>query len=191
MLLTQMFVAIVSLCHEYLYLADQYKHIGYLFTNSEFKALYFMALSKSSVIVGWKTSSIRRQHELTKVMIYLLSAHIWFVTGLLCFKILWHQKGDFVDDVRYPHVVYVEKPKARDVDFSDEMIYQAKTTSEMEEVTLKSLNRIPWERVDVSFKRSRQWIFAHSTIQVQLSLPSLALSFTDLSARRFPDLLSS
>uniref|UniRef100_A0A453KC22 Uncharacterized protein n=5 Tax=Aegilops tauschii TaxID=37682 RepID=A0A453KC22_AEGTS len=69
------------------------------------------------------------------------------------------------------------------------MIYQEKTTSEMEEVTLKSLNRIPWERVDVSFKRSRQWIFAHSTIQVQLSLPSLALSFTDLSARRFPDLL--
>uniref|UniRef100_A0A8R7RBT7 Uncharacterized protein n=1 Tax=Triticum urartu TaxID=4572 RepID=A0A8R7RBT7_TRIUA len=165
MLLTQMFVAIVSLCHEYFYSADQYKHIGYLFTNSEFKALYFMALSKSSVIVGWKTSSIRRQHELTKVMIYLLSAHIWFVTGLLCFKILWHQKGDFVDDVRYPHVVYVEKPKARDVDFSDEMIYQAKTTSEMEEVTLKSLNRIPWQRVDVSFKRSRQWIFAHSTIQ--------------------------
>ncbi|KAF7071666.1 hypothetical protein CFC21_076933 [Triticum aestivum] len=117
-------------------------------------------------VVGWKTSSIRRQHELPK-------------------------KEDFVDDVRYPHVVYVEKPKAQDVDFSDEMIYQEKTTSEMEEVTLKSLNRIPWERVDVSFKRSRQWIFAHSTIQVQLSLPSLALSFTDLSARRFPDLLSS
>ncbi|KAI4967747.1 hypothetical protein ZWY2020_015136 [Hordeum vulgare] len=84
-------------------------------------------------VVGWKTSSIRRQHELPK-------------------------KEDFVDDVRYPHVVYVEKPKARDVDFSDEMIYQAKTTSEMEEVMLKSLNRIPWERVDVSFKRSRQRI---------------------------------
>ncbi|KAM3294352.1 hypothetical protein ACQJBY_037316 [Aegilops geniculata] len=93
-------------------------------------------------VVGWKTSSIRRQHELPK-------------------------KEDFVDDARYPHVVYVEKPKARDVDFSDEMIYQAKTTSEMEEVMLKSLNRIPWERVDVSFKRSRQRIFAHSTIQVK------------------------
>ncbi|KAF7052470.1 hypothetical protein CFC21_060562 [Triticum aestivum] len=93
-------------------------------------------------VVGWKTSSIRRQHELPK-------------------------KEDFVDDVRYPHVVYVEKPKVRDVDFSDEMIYQAKTTSEMEEVMLKSLNRIPWERVDVSFKRSRQRIFAHSTIQVK------------------------
>ena len=126
MLLTQMFVAIVSLCHEYLYLADQYKHIGYLFTNSEFKALYFMALSKSSVIVGWKTSSIRRLHELPKVMIYLLSAHIWSVTGFLCFKILWHQKEDLVDDVRYPHVVYVEKPKLGMLIFWMKMIYQEK-----------------------------------------------------------------
>ncbi|XP_037429981.1 uncharacterized protein LOC119295640 isoform X3 [Triticum dicoccoides] len=117
-------------------------------------------------VVGWKTSSTRHQHELPK-------------------------KEDFVDDVRYPHVVYVEKPKAQDVNFLDEMIYQAKTTSELEEVTLKSRNIIPWERVDVSFKRSRQWIFSHSTIQVQLSLPSLALSFTDLSARWFPVLLSS
>ncbi|XP_044346325.1 uncharacterized protein [Triticum aestivum] len=56
-------------------------------------------------VVGWKTSSIRRQHELPKMIT-------------------------------------------------------------LSEVTLKSLNRIPWERVDVSFKRSRQWIFAHSTIQV-------------------------
>ncbi|CAM0875026.1 unnamed protein product [Alopecurus aequalis] len=93
-------------------------------------------------IVGWRTSSIRRQHELPK-------------------------KEDFVDDGKYPHVVYVEKPKDQDVDFSDAMIYQVKTTSEMEEVMLKSLNRIPWERVDVSFKKSRQRILAHSTIQVK------------------------
>ncbi|KAM0911104.1 hypothetical protein ACQ4PT_013702 [Festuca glaucescens] len=93
-------------------------------------------------VVGWRTSSIRRQHELPK-------------------------KQDFVDDGKYPHVVYVEKPKAQDVDFSDAMIYQAKTTTEMEEVMLKSLNRIPWERVDVSFKKSRQRILAHSTIQVK------------------------
>ncbi|XP_051178574.1 putative lipase ROG1 isoform X1 [Lolium perenne] len=93
-------------------------------------------------IVGLRTSSIRRQHELPK-------------------------KQDFVHDGKYPHVVHVEKPKSQDVDFSDAMIYQAKTTSEMEEVMLKSLNRIPWERVDVSFKKSRQRFFAHSTIQVK------------------------
>ncbi|KAF0910393.1 hypothetical protein E2562_001559 [Oryza meyeriana var. granulata] len=93
-------------------------------------------------IVGWRTSSIRHQHELPKPQ-------------------------NFINDVRYPHIVYVENPKVQDIDFSDSMIYQAKTTSEMEEVMLKGLNRIPWERVDVSFKKSRQRIFAHSTIQVK------------------------
>ncbi|KAL6636998.1 hypothetical protein ACP70R_024570 [Stipagrostis hirtigluma subsp. patula] len=100
------------------------------------------ALTKHSVVVGWRTSSIRHHHELPK-----------------------HQ--NFINDEQYPHIVYVEKPKAQDVDFSDAMIYQAKTTSEMEEVMLKGLNRVPWERVDVSFKKSRQRFFAHSTIQVK------------------------
>lgn len=93
-------------------------------------------------IVGWRTSSIRRQHELPKPQ-------------------------SFISDSRYPHIVYVEGPKVSDVDFSDAMIYQAKTTIEMEEVMLKGLNRLSWERVDVSFKKSRQRIFAHSTIQVK------------------------
>nr|CAB3493402.1 unnamed protein product [Digitaria exilis] len=75
-------------------------------------------------------------------------------------------RQSFINDSRYPHIVYVEEPKVQDVDFSDAMIYQAKTTSEMEEVMLKGLNRLPWERVDVSFKKSRQRFFAHSTIQV-------------------------
>jgi len=93
-------------------------------------------------IVGWRTSSIRRQHELP-------------------------ERKSFINDGRYPHIVYVEEPKVQDVDFPDAMIYQAKTTSEMEEVMLKGLNRLPWERVDVSFKKSRQRFFAHSTIQVK------------------------
>uniref|UniRef100_A0A0E0D604 DUF676 domain-containing protein n=1 Tax=Oryza meridionalis TaxID=40149 RepID=A0A0E0D604_9ORYZ len=99
-------------------------------------------LTTSSVIVGWRTSSMRHQHELPKPQ-------------------------NFINHVKYPHVVYVEKPKVQDTDFSDSMIYQAKNTSEMEELMLKGLNRIPWERVDVSFKKSRQRIFAHSTIQVK------------------------
>jgi len=77
-----------------------------------------------------------------------------------------HQHKSFINDGRYPHIVYVEEPKVQDVDFSDALIYQAKTTSEME-VMLKGLNRLPWERVDVSFKKSRQRFFAHSTIQVK------------------------
>ncbi|KAM0915574.1 hypothetical protein ACQ4PT_010745 [Festuca glaucescens] len=117
-------------------------------------------------IVGWRTSSIRRQHELPKVSNVLIISPSLVCNSLLM-KFPLHQKQDFVHDGKYPHVVYVEKPKAQDVDFSDAVIYQAKTTSEMEEVMLKSLNRIPWERVDVSFKKSRQRFFAHSTIQVK------------------------
>lgn len=44
----------------------------------------------------------------------------------------FHQRQSFINDSRYPHIVYVEEPKVQDVDFSDAMIYQAKTTSEME-----------------------------------------------------------
>lgn len=34
------------------------------------------------------------------------------------------------------------------------------------EVMIKGLKRIPWERIDVSFRKTMQKIFAHSTIQV-------------------------
>jgi hypothetical protein len=63
---------------------------------------------------------------------YLLLAHMWFGTSFLYLKLPLLQKQDFVYDGKYPHVVYVEKPKTQDFDFSDAMIYQAKTTSEME-----------------------------------------------------------
>lgn len=43
-----------------------------------------------------------------------------------------HQPQSFINNDRYPHIVYVEVPKVVDVDFSDAMIYQAKTTTEME-----------------------------------------------------------
>ncbi|TVU45286.1 hypothetical protein EJB05_04768, partial [Eragrostis curvula] len=90
-----------------------------------------------------------------------------FMSALRSFKRRVVYSNCFTNDGRYPHIVYVEEPKAQDVEFSDSMIYQAKTTSEMEEVMLKGLNRLAWERVDVSFKKSKQRIFAHSTIQVK------------------------
>ncbi|XP_010936210.2 uncharacterized protein [Elaeis guineensis] len=95
-------------------------------------------------IVGWKTSSIRHQDELPK-------------------------RESFTKSGKYPHVVYVEKPQTAIVqqeDFSEMMISQPKSTSEMEEAMIKGLTRIPWERVDISFQKSIQKIFAHCTIQV-------------------------
>ena len=58
--------------------------------------------------------------------------HWSFVTVFLSLNCSVRQKQEFVADGKYPHVVYVEKPKDQDVDFSDAMIYQAQSTSEME-----------------------------------------------------------
>jgi hypothetical protein len=55
-----------------------------------------------------------------------------FLKRFLCLKIVVHQCQCFINDGRYPHIVYVEEPKDQDVEFSDAMIYEAKTTSEME-----------------------------------------------------------
>ncbi|KAL2928934.1 hypothetical protein RDABS01_034345 [Bienertia sinuspersici] len=51
-------------------------------------------------------------------------------------------------DEKYPHIVFVEHGT---LDDNQEMI--------------RGLNRVPWERVDVSFHQSRQRYVAHNTIQ--------------------------
>ncbi|KAJ1697223.1 hypothetical protein LUZ63_005735 [Rhynchospora breviuscula] len=121
---------------------------------TDFGGLHFMSALRSfkrhvaysnycfDFIVGRKTSSIRRIHEVPK-------------------------SQNFVQNSKYPHIVYVEKLNITEDDFSEEMIYQAKTTDEMEEAMIKSLKRIPWERIDVSFRKTMQKLFAHSTIQVK------------------------
>ena len=50
-----------------------------------------------------------------------------------------HQPQSFINNDRYPHIVYVDGPKVEDVEFSDAMIYQAKTTTEMEGMVQSSL----------------------------------------------------
>lgn len=92
-------------------------------------------------MVGWRTSSIRRQHELPK-------------SNLL------------VIDERYPHIVYVEGETADDI--------HNKTSSniggqiiDLEEEMIRGLTQVSWERVDVSFRKSKQRYIAHSTIQVK------------------------
>ncbi|GLU10363.1 hypothetical protein SLE2022_271750 [Rubroshorea leprosula] len=89
-------------------------------------------------MVGWRTSSIRRQHELPK-------------SNLL------------VIDEKYPHIVYVEQ-ETRDNDKASST--DRKQTGNMEEEMIQGLTQVPWERVDVSFQKSRQRYVAHTTIQV-------------------------
>ncbi|XVE71779.1 hypothetical protein DITRI_Ditri10aG0179000 [Diplodiscus trichospermus] len=92
-------------------------------------------------MVGWRTSSIRRQDELPK-------------SNLL------------VVDEKYPHVVYVERENKNKIQNSASSIAGAQT-SDVEEVMIRGLTQVPWERVDVSFQKSKQRYVAHNTIQVK------------------------
>ena len=58
-----------------------------------------------------------------------------------------------------------------------EVLLSEPNSSSFSEVMLKGLNRLPWERVDVSFKKSRQRFFAHSTIQVCVIFLILHVTF--------------
>lgn len=64
---------------------------------------------------------------------YQLHSSAVHVSHLKFFSLM--QRQNFIKDGKYPHIAYVEKPKPAtnqpDV-FSDTMIYQARTTAEME-----------------------------------------------------------
>ncbi|KAL0400998.1 UNVERIFIED_CONTAM: ATP-dependent 6-phosphofructokinase, chloroplastic [Sesamum latifolium] len=89
-------------------------------------------------IVGWRTSSIRRNSELPK----------------------WE---DSVDE-KYPHVVYEERCKAYDNEQTEPPV-EDDGLDELEEDLVTGLSRVSWEKVDVSFHRSRVKFAAHSIIQ--------------------------
>lgn len=91
-------------------------------------------------VVGWRTSSIRRQNELPKH----LSANN-----------------------RYPHIVNEETAKLDGSNVEPQVSGAITDDIELEEAMIEGLNKVSWERVDVSFSGSKQRFFAHSTIQVK------------------------
>ncbi|KAL4564263.1 hypothetical protein LXL04_028321 [Taraxacum kok-saghyz] len=93
-------------------------------------------------VVGWNTSSIRRQHELPK-------------PNLL------------VKDKKYPHIVYVERQSDDNIKKGTSSLGAPKN---LEEEMLRGLTQVAWERVDVSFHKSTQRYIAHSTIQASEEL---------------------
>ncbi|KAK4753906.1 hypothetical protein SAY87_002010 [Trapa incisa] len=92
-------------------------------------------------VVGWGTSSIRRQNELPK-------SHLLGV------------------DKKYPHIVHVEKNTSEGTQHGlpSALIEQ---NNDLEEEMIRGLTQVPWERVDVSFHKSRQRYSAHNTILVK------------------------
>ncbi|PWA82902.1 alpha/Beta hydrolase fold protein [Artemisia annua] len=89
-------------------------------------------------IVGWRTSSIRRNVELPK----------------------WE---DSINE-KYPHIVYEERCKAYD---GEQNLTESDTINDVEEELVTGLSRASWEKVDVSFHNSKHRFAAHSVIQVK------------------------
>ncbi|KAH0979247.1 hypothetical protein GBA52_006424 [Prunus armeniaca] len=95
-------------------------------------------------IVGWRTSSIRRNSELPK----------------------WE---DTVDE-KYPHIVYEEHCKAYDAEQCEPTSVENDGADKLEVELLTGLSRVCWEKVDVSFHCSRHRFAAHSVIQSNCTL---------------------
>lgn len=92
-------------------------------------------------VVGWRTSSIRRQDELPKSNLQ-------------------------IKDQKYPHIVNVEQETALDFNHKVSSL-ERKKMADLEEEMIEGLTKVPWERIDVSFHESRQRYVAHNTIQVK------------------------
>nr|XP_025632950.1 putative lipase YOR059C isoform X1 [Arachis hypogaea]XP_025632951.1 putative lipase YOR059C isoform X1 [Arachis hypogaea] len=118
-------------------------------------------------IVGWRTSSIRRDSELPKVLpgmpFVLLSGSTDPL--LLCSDSNIYLQWEESLNEKYPHVVYEEHCKALDANQYESA--EDNGSDKIEEELVTGLSRVSWEKVDVSFHSSRQRFAAHSVIQVK------------------------
>ncbi|GAB4853597.1 hypothetical protein Ancab_017788 [Ancistrocladus abbreviatus] len=67
---------------------------------------------------------------------------------------------------KYPHVVYIEDETFED---TPPQVFSHVEHQEIdyEEVMVRGLTQVAWERVHVSFHKSKQRFVAHNTIQVK------------------------
>ncbi|XP_015885416.1 uncharacterized protein LOC107420867 [Ziziphus jujuba] len=95
-------------------------------------------------LVGWSTSSLRRQMELPKLK--RLSPYD-----------------------KYPHIVNVEtaQPASPQEEIPSTTEVNRCKNIDMEEEMIRGLTKVSWERIDVNFSGSRQRYLAHNTIQVK------------------------
>ncbi|KAL1814011.1 hypothetical protein ACET3Z_024076 [Daucus carota] len=121
-----------------LQMADDCEDLKFISALQSFKRRVAYANAHFDKIVGWSTSSLRHRSKLPK-----------------------HLK--FPRNDRYPHIINEETARADNSSKAQAKDYK---TDDMEEVMIKGLNKVSWERVDVSFKGSRQRLLAHNTIQV-------------------------
>lgn len=117
--------------------------LKFLSALQSFKRHVVYANAHFDHIVGWSTSSIRRRNELP-------------------------QRKHLVRSGKYPHILKGDATNTIKQEGSlKSQVNGFKTArASMEEAMIRGLTKISWERIDVSFKGSKQRYFAHNTIQV-------------------------
>ncbi|KAM7252664.1 hypothetical protein ACFE04_008173 [Oxalis oulophora] len=119
--------------------SDSYD-LKFISALNAFKRRVAYANANFDSMVGWRTSSIRRQNELP-----------------ICNLRVTNEK--------YPHVVCVESETVKVIHNKGP---HDKQTIDLEEEMIRGLTEVPWERVHVSFQKSTQRYGAHNTIQASL-----------------------
>lgn len=89
-------------------------------------------------MVGWRTSSIRRQHELPKVKLAFFTLHFIshmpvIVPNSFHFRL---QSNLLVTDDKYPHIVHVKRETFEDIHNN------ASSTAESQKIDLEGLSYI-------------------------------------------------
>ncbi|CAJ1967810.1 unnamed protein product [Sphenostylis stenocarpa] len=119
---------------------EDYGDLYFMSALRSFKRRFAYSNVDYDHIVGWRTSSIRRQSELAN----------------------WK---DTINE-RYPHVVYEEHCKACS-DSEQYDILENDNSDKIEEELVTGLSRVSWEKIDVSFRNSKNRFAAHTIIQVK------------------------
>ncbi|RDX91177.1 Rog1, partial [Mucuna pruriens] len=121
-------------------MVEDYGDLYFISALRTFKRRFAYSNVDYDHIVGWRTSSIRRQSELAN----------------------WK---DTINE-KYPHIVYEEHCKAcSDAEQCD--ITDDNSSDKIEEELVTGLSRVSWEKIDVSFRKSKYRFAAHSIIQVK------------------------
>ncbi|KAG9147170.1 hypothetical protein Leryth_005400 [Lithospermum erythrorhizon] len=125
-------------------MANDTEDLKFLSALRSFKRRVAYANACFDNIVGWSTSSLRRQSELPK-------------------------RRSLSRNSKYPHIVNIETAEPSIT--QDDLILDSKLNhgkrADMEESMIRGLTSMRWERIDVNFKGSKQRFLAHSTIQVK------------------------
>ncbi|KAM7520891.1 hypothetical protein LguiB_019853 [Lonicera macranthoides] len=126
-----------------LQMVNDSEDLPFMSALQSFKRRVAYANARFDHLVGWSTSSLRRRNELPK-------------------------RQHLARNDKYPHIVNVEA--ATQEEASPEAEVNGYQSDDIEEMMIRGLTKVSWERVDVSFSGSKQKYLAHSTIQASKNL---------------------